>query len=49
MRVLSKAILAVGVAISVAACTQVGNLQGSRAFKEANALYQQQKYEQAAA
>jgi|KBSSwiStaDraftv2_1062776.scaffolds.fasta_scaffold17183_5 tetratricopeptide (TPR) repeat protein len=49
MRVLSKAILAGGVAISMAACGQVGNLQGRRAFKEANALYQQQKYEQAAA
>jgi len=49
MRVLSKAILAGSVAISVAACSQVGNLQGKRAFKEANALYQQQKYEEAAA
>ncbi|MCM3880694.1 MAG: tetratricopeptide repeat protein [Vicinamibacterales bacterium] len=49
MRLLSKAILAGGVAISVAACGQVGNLQGRRAFKEANALYQQQKYEDAAA
>lgn len=49
MRVLSKAILAGMVAISVAACSQVGNLQGRKAFKEANALYQQQKYDQAAA
>jgi tetratricopeptide (TPR) repeat protein len=48
MRLLSRAILAGSVAISVAACTQVGNLQGRRAFKEANALYQQQKYEDAA-
>jgi tetratricopeptide (TPR) repeat protein len=49
MRVLSKAILAGGVALSVAACSQVGNLQGKRAFKEANAAYQSQKYEEAAA
>ena len=49
MRVFSKAGLAGIVAISVAACGQVGTLQGRRAFKEANALYQQQKYEDAAA
>ena len=49
MRLSSKAILAAIVAIAVGACGQVGNLQGKRAFKEANALYQQQKYEAAAA
>jgi tetratricopeptide (TPR) repeat protein len=49
MRLSSKAILAGVVAISVVACGRVGNLQGKKAFKEANALYQQQKYENAAA
>jgi predicted Zn-dependent protease len=49
MRLSSKAILAGVVAISVVACGRVGNLQGKRSFKEANALYQQQKYENAAA
>ena len=49
MRLFSKALLAASVAISVVACGQVGNLQGKRAFKEANTLYQQQKYEAAAA
>ena len=46
---LFKAILAGILAIAVTGCSQVGNLQGRRAFKEANALYQQQKYEAAAA
>ncbi len=49
MRLSSKAILAGVVAISVVSCSRVGNLQGRRSFKEANALYQQQKYENAAA
>jgi tetratricopeptide (TPR) repeat protein len=52
MRVRSKAILAVTAmiaAVALAACSQVGNLQARKAFKDANGLYQAQKYEEAAA
>jgi tetratricopeptide (TPR) repeat protein len=41
-------ILVVGLALSVVACGQVGKLQGKKAFKEANTLYQQQEYKRAA-
>lgn len=51
MRVRSKAILAstaVAAAVVVAACGQVGNLKARKAFKDANTLYQSQKYAEAA-
>jgi tetratricopeptide (TPR) repeat protein len=37
-----------GFAVSLVACGQVGKLQGKKAFKEANGLYQQQEYQRAA-
>ena len=43
----SLAILA-GLALSLVACSQFGKLQAKRAFKEANAQYQQQEYKKAA-
>ncbi|MEW5984001.1 MAG: tetratricopeptide repeat protein [Acidobacteriota bacterium] len=41
-------ILVVGLALSVIACSQVGKLQGKKAFREANTLYTQQEYKRAA-
>jgi hypothetical protein len=52
MRVRSKAILAVTAivaAVAVTACGQFSNLKARKAFKDANADYQAQRYEQAAA
>ena len=52
MRVRSKAILAstaVIAAVAVSGCGQLGNLQAKKAFKDANAMYQSQNYEGAAA
>jgi tetratricopeptide (TPR) repeat protein len=52
MRVRSKGILAatsIVAAMGVSACGQVGNLQARKAFKDANAAYQAQRYEDAAA
>jgi tetratricopeptide (TPR) repeat protein len=52
MRVRSKAILAsmaIIAAMAVSACGQLGNLQARKAFKDANTLYQSQKYQEAAA
>lgn len=52
MRVRSKAILA-GAAIiaaaSLTACSQIGNLQARKAFRDANGHYQAQRYEEAVA
>jgi tetratricopeptide (TPR) repeat protein len=51
MRVRSKAILAstaIVVAVAVSACSQLGNLQARKAFKDANTLYQGQNYREAA-
>ena len=50
MRVRSKAILASTAIIAVvalSACGQLGNLKARKAFKDANADYQAQRYEQA--
>lgn len=50
MRVRSKAILASTAIIAVvalSACSQLGNLKARKAFKDANADYQAQRYEQA--
>jgi len=52
MRVRSKAILASTALIAVMAlpaCSQLGNLQARKAFKDANTLYQSQNYREAAA
>jgi tetratricopeptide (TPR) repeat protein len=38
----------IGCALSLVACSQVGKLQGKKAFKEANTFYQQQEYQKAA-
>jgi len=51
MRVRSKAILAstaIIVAVALSACTQFGNLQAKKAFKDANTQYQAQNYTEAA-
>ena len=51
MRVRSKAILAstaIVVAVALSACTQFGNLQAKKAFKDANTMYQSQNYREAA-
>jgi tetratricopeptide (TPR) repeat protein len=50
MRVRSKAILAAVAALAIAsgACGKVSNLQARKAFKEANAMYQAQNYQEAA-
>ena len=51
MRVRSKAILAataIIAAVAVSACGQFSNLKARKAFKDANADYQAQRYEQAA-
>ena len=51
MRVRSKAILAstaIIAAVAVSACTQFGNLQAKKAFKDANGMYQAQNYREAA-
>ena len=51
MRVRSKAILAstaIIAAVAVSACSQLGNLQARKAFKDANTMYQAQNYREAA-
>jgi tetratricopeptide (TPR) repeat protein len=51
MRVRSKAILAstaIIAAVALSACTQFGNLQAKKAFKDANTQYQAQNYHEAA-
>lgn len=51
MRRWSKAtapILVAALAVSIGGCRQLGYLKGQKAFKEANALYQQQDYKKAA-
>ncbi len=48
MRTFSTAALALTVAVGVAGCSQVGGLKAKMAFKDANALYQQQDYRKAA-
>jgi tetratricopeptide (TPR) repeat protein len=40
--------LVVGLGLSVVACSQYENLKARKLFKDANALYQQQRYKQAA-
>jgi tetratricopeptide (TPR) repeat protein len=50
MRVRSKAILAstaIIVAVASSACSQLGNLQARKSFKDANTLYQSQNYREA--
>jgi tetratricopeptide (TPR) repeat protein len=42
------AILAAGLGVAFAGCSQVGGLKGKMAFKDANGLYQQQDYRKAA-
>jgi tetratricopeptide (TPR) repeat protein len=52
MRVPSNALLAataVVAAVALSACSQLGNLQAKKAFRDANGLYQAQRYEEAAA
>jgi tetratricopeptide (TPR) repeat protein len=52
MRVRSNAMLAVAAivaAVAVSACSQFGNLQAKKAFKDANTMYQAQNYREAAA
>jgi tetratricopeptide (TPR) repeat protein len=52
MRVRSNALLAataVVAAVALSACSQLGNLQAKKAFRDANGLYQAQRYEEAAA
>src|SRR5262245_22352402 len=52
MRVRSKAILAstaIIAAVALSACSQLGNLQAKKAFKDANTSYQAQNYVEAAA
>lgn len=39
--------IVLGLALSLAACSQVGKLQAKRAFKDANVQYQQQEYKRA--
>jgi tetratricopeptide (TPR) repeat protein len=51
MRVRSKAILAstaIIAAVALSACSQFGNLQAKKAFKDANTMYQSQNYREAA-
>ena len=51
MRVRSKAILAstaIITAVALSACSQIGNLQARKAFKDANTMYQAQNYREAA-
>jgi tetratricopeptide (TPR) repeat protein len=51
MRVRSKATLAstaIIAAVALSACTQFGNLQAKKAFKDANTMYQSQNYREAA-
>ena len=51
MRVRSKAILAstaIVAAVALSACSQLGNLQAKKAFKDANTPYQAQNYHEAA-
>ncbi|RPI55026.1 MAG: hypothetical protein EHM55_09090 [Acidobacteria bacterium] len=52
MRVRSNAILAstaIVAAVALSACSQLGNLQARKAFKDANTSYQSQNYAEAAA
>jgi tetratricopeptide (TPR) repeat protein len=48
MKVKATAVLALLAAVLVTGCSQVGRLKGQMAFKDANLLYQTQKYKDAA-
>src|SRR5919106_4998677 len=45
---MAAVVLVAGLAVAAAGCSQVGGLKAKMAFKDANALYQQQDYRKAA-
>ncbi len=47
-RATSLVVLLAGISLSLVACGQINKLKARKAFKEANALYQQQEYKKAA-